>query len=298
MLGLQIDVIEDCNLKCDFCVFHKNGNSYRNGRRMAVETVLDIADSLKEADCPVGNVNFVGRGEPLLNRDLPQMVSAISKVLSNITVTTNGILLTVDTAEKLLSSGVRRISVSVTGSHGEGAYLLYQGSGQSAATAKVNFDKVKKNIGDVVKMKNRLKMKAEITVSYILAKNSQDEFFEAVNMWRELGVNNVDVRPLTHARIYEADDFAEYIDNIKKVDNTLACCVFGNTMQIDIDGNLHYCCNSHMKETLLGNIHDVPVHRLLTSNRFKELEMAFHGKYERIPLHCRSCDLCRFPVLY
>ncbi len=64
----------------------------------------------------IQNISIGGLGEPLLHPGFFEFIDMISSFqISNITLTTNGLLFTEESQKKLVNSGISKISISVHG---------------------------------------------------------------------------------------------------------------------------------------------------------------------------------------
>ncbi len=104
--SLRISVTQRCNLECFYC--HREGEIGSN-YEMKNEEIVKIA----EVACKLGmrKVKLTG-GEPLLRRDLTDIVSGIFKYAEEISLTTNGVLLK-DCVAKLVKAGLKRVNISL-----------------------------------------------------------------------------------------------------------------------------------------------------------------------------------------
>lgn len=134
-LFLDIEATSVCNLKCPHCVQTKAG--FEKGF-MEWDLFTRIIDEASEGGCYGCKFHTIGRGEPLLHKDIARMVAyAKKKGLIDIYLNTNGMLLSDKLSKKLLDAGLDRISFSVDGYTKE-QYKKYRPGG--------NFGKVKYNI--------------------------------------------------------------------------------------------------------------------------------------------------------
>ena len=83
----------------------------------------------------IARIKLTG-GEPLMRKDLPEIVHEISKVhgLKDLSLTTNGLLLGGGTAKKLCDSGLKRVNISLPSLNAE-TYRKLTG-GNLAASAQ------------------------------------------------------------------------------------------------------------------------------------------------------------------
>ena len=113
---LRISVTDRCNFRCTYCMPKELfGASYRF---MPRSELLSFEEITRLAEIFVGHgvrkIRLTG-GEPLLRQrieDLVRMLSAVAG-LDDLTLTTNGSLLTLDRAHRLRAAGLKRLTVSL-----------------------------------------------------------------------------------------------------------------------------------------------------------------------------------------
>jgi radical SAM protein with 4Fe4S-binding SPASM domain len=115
---IQWHLTEKCNLKCTHC--------YQNGKGSDELSFSEIHDVIKEISSTLNtwqetydmdfspSVNITG-GEPLLRKDLYDVITAFKNIGFDIYLLTNGILVTNLIADKLFNLGVNGVQVSIEG---------------------------------------------------------------------------------------------------------------------------------------------------------------------------------------
>lgn len=106
-----ITLTANCNYRCKACHY---GRDFMPGHQLPLPLVRDLLDDIKDIGIP--RVRLYG-GEPLLHKQLPEIVEHTSKLGLDSWVTTNGFLLR-ERVDDLFSAGLRTISI---GSYGTGA---------------------------------------------------------------------------------------------------------------------------------------------------------------------------------
>ncbi len=102
-----------CNLRCKHC--GSSCESTSSVPELTTEQVLHILDTIGEDfDATRIFVSITG-GEPLLRPDLFQVVEHMTKLGMGSCIVTNGTLLTVERARRLVDAGMRTVSISVDG---------------------------------------------------------------------------------------------------------------------------------------------------------------------------------------
>lgn len=134
-LFLDIEATSVCNLKCPHCV--QTHVDFDRGF-MELDIFERIIDEASENGCYGCKFHTIGRGEPLLHKDIVKMVAyAKKKGLIDVYINTNAMLLDEGMSKGLLDAGLDRIAFSID------AYdrQLYE-----AYRPGANFQKVLRNI--------------------------------------------------------------------------------------------------------------------------------------------------------
>lgn len=107
--GIRISLTQRCNFNCFFC--HREGETNSYNREMQLD---DISRIVKVAyDLGIRKIKLTG-GEPLLRRDIIEIVSSISRIgpLEDLAITTNGFFLD-EFAYQLKNAGLMRVNISL-----------------------------------------------------------------------------------------------------------------------------------------------------------------------------------------
>jgi cyclic pyranopterin phosphate synthase len=113
---LRVSVTDRCNFRCGYCmprdVFHEGYRFTPRAELLSFEEIARVT-SVIVRELGVHKVRLTG-GEPLLRRDLPQLVEQLARIdgVTDLTLTTNGLLLA-DLASSLASAGLKRVTVSL-----------------------------------------------------------------------------------------------------------------------------------------------------------------------------------------
>lgn len=140
---LIVDPASHCNLKCRFCPTGHPTLIESTGRfqgAMPLNTFKKIVDDLEDFPNPVRVLRLYKEGEPLMNKNLAEMISygRKSNKIKKIDTTTNGVLLTPSNSEKLISAGINQINISVNGMSEDQFVELVR--------TKVNFNRYVENL--------------------------------------------------------------------------------------------------------------------------------------------------------
>jgi len=104
------EVTRSCNLNCVHCRAGAERGPYPG--ELTTEKCLEILGQISEVEKPI--VILTG-GEPLLRKDIFDLAKSGTQIGLRMVMATNGTLLTPNIVEKLKSSGIKRVSVSIDG---------------------------------------------------------------------------------------------------------------------------------------------------------------------------------------
>jgi cyclic pyranopterin phosphate synthase len=151
---LRISVIDRCNFRCPYCMpedqFADDAVFLSKSERLRFEEIERIARAF--ASLGVHKLRLTG-GEPLLRRDLPQLVRMLRRIpgVEDLALTTNGVLLP-RSAAALREAGLMRLTVSLDTLDPETFRKLSGGRGEItevlagiAAAEAAGFERIKLN---------------------------------------------------------------------------------------------------------------------------------------------------------
>lgn len=113
---LRISVTDRCNFRCLYCmpkeVFGRDFVFLERENLLTFEEIARVTALM--IDLGVEKVRLTG-GEPLLRRDLERLIEMLAAIpaLRDLTLTTNGALLTREKARTLARAGLQRITISL-----------------------------------------------------------------------------------------------------------------------------------------------------------------------------------------
>jgi radical SAM protein with 4Fe4S-binding SPASM domain len=117
---VQMFPIYACNFTCEYC-FHsvpKNERGFvSDWPIMKLDLYKKCIDELAQFDDQLKVLRFVGMGEPLLHKDIAEMIAyAVTKnVALRVEMLTNGSLLTNQMSDALIAAGLSRLVISLQG---------------------------------------------------------------------------------------------------------------------------------------------------------------------------------------
>lgn len=109
--SLRLSVTDRCNLRCQYCMPEPDYVWLPRESLLTFEEIGTLVDTFTPMG--VNRVRITG-GEPLLRRDLPELVEQLAarRAIKDLALTTNGVLLA-EHAAALKNAGLHRITVSL-----------------------------------------------------------------------------------------------------------------------------------------------------------------------------------------
>ncbi len=106
-LYVQFAVSKNCDLKCRMCHVVE---SRKHERELSLDEIKRLAETLASLD--IGVLVLTG-GEPLLRKDLPQIIEAFISRGINVRLQTNATLATDRRVEALVAAGLKEVTISL-----------------------------------------------------------------------------------------------------------------------------------------------------------------------------------------
>lgn len=179
---LEVSPSGTCNLRCIFCAI-----DYLGYKPNFLDKELFLKNAKIMAEKGVKSINFSGDGEPLLNKNTPDMAVAIKAMGIDMAMTTNGVLFSPEVAESCL---------------GAFSWLRFSFNAGSDATYRVvhriehsYFDKVLRNIQAAVEIKRKKKLSTTVGVQMLLLPENAHEVLSLAEKLADFGVDYFSVKP-------------------------------------------------------------------------------------------------------
>lgn len=286
-LRILIDPSDVCNFRCKFC-FQSYQKDFE-GRIMSIELFEQIIKQLREFEKPINIIHLYGLGEPLINRNVPYFVKRIfeEKVAKEVSITTNGSLLTHDMSDQLIEAGLTKITISLNG--------LKDEDFERIVGHKVQFERIYDQIKYFFQNKK---------TSYLHVKINGDDYSEKekerfVELFKDYADSiNIDNVVDVWSGIETATDssskmYNESVNSYSDTGGKVVCPQLFYEMTIHPDGSVSPCCADYKYvEQSLGNIHTESISEIWNSARWNRIRInALKGERTGYNL----CDLCKYP---
>jgi len=308
---LFLDVACMCTLKCPLCYLGQ-GRKGRTKGKMSMETFQRAIDEFQ--DYSVAAHLYI-RGEPLLNKHLPEMVAYAEGAHLLTSISTNLNLLDADFAGQLIDSGLKKIVVSLDGASEE-TYKTYRVGG--------DFDRVLDNI----RMLNELKKQRgtvfpRIILQFLIFKFNLHEVPKVRQLAESLGVElslqqgclgGPGYEPFTGKHSPELIDrwivrpevllralgtpeghpglFFDYYGSEESLCDE-RCFFLWKTAYINWDGSVSPCCFVYQEDRDFGNIHQERFRKIWNNTKFQHARSLFLDSSSSQEEKSIICDSCR-----
>jgi len=264
---LIVEPCNICNLKCPLCPTGQRLSVQRG--KMSMDTFTRIIDEMHPY---AWHLNLYYLGEPLLCDNLHLMIRYAHQYKMRVSVSSNLNLLTEETADRLIDTGLEHLVVSLDGVTQE-TYVKYRIGG--------DYEKVVQNI---IMLNERKKKKAspypQIEIQFVVFKHNEHEIPGVKKLAAKLGVGlyfregtlggKGQSPPLTkdyalaekwlspNSEFHQEYDYFERKPNIAKG----YCGYLWKIATVNWDGSVFPCCWVYESEHKVGNI---------TEQSFKEI---------------------------
>jgi len=179
---VEIGLTNRCNHRCVFCAL-----DWVEKKPIDIDSEVMKRTLREMVECGVKSVMFAGEGEPLLHPDICEFVSYAKFQGLDIAITTNGVLFDSKKLEKILPS-LSWVRFSVDAGTPHIHKKIHRGGSK-------DFDKVLTNIREAVAIKKRENLSVVIGVQYLLIPDNFDDLVPFIILFKEIGVDNVQIKP-------------------------------------------------------------------------------------------------------
>jgi MoaA/NifB/PqqE/SkfB family radical SAM enzyme len=208
-LYAQISICDPCNHKCVMCWDHppdgieSEWTQNRFGREkpgvMSLKTFQGIVDDLHRLG--TRKIELVGRGEPMLNAHVTEMVEYAKGIGLYVGMTTNASKLNATVAERLVAAGLDHLHISLNAGKPETYPTIH------VTESPENYLQVKRNLRGLADARARAGSATPyMRAAFVLSTRNYAEIYEMVEAAHEVGANEA---AFHHAIVHEgAPDLA------------------------------------------------------------------------------------------
>lgn len=289
---VQIFPVYACNFKCNYCIF-----SMDKAKRHFIsdKIVMDFGlykkciDDIALFPNKVKVLRFVGIGEPLLHKNIADMVEyAVLKNMANtVEILTNASLLTPILSDSLISAGLSRLVVSVQGTTKD--------KYQKVCGANIDFENFIENLKYFYNNKGNAHVYIKIVDSALDSKDDEQRFYDVYG-------DICDTMAIEHTVPIHAG--IDYENVLKEKD--ISVTQFGLpvsevqicpqpffTLQINPDGKIVPCFSFEYPE-IIGDCHNQSVYEIWNGNQFQHFRRAMLDGAKNASKVCDNCNIIKY----
>jgi MoaA/NifB/PqqE/SkfB family radical SAM enzyme len=179
-----IEVTNRCNLLCQTCP--RTFFDREPLKSLTLKDFITIAEQFPQMERAL----LHGIGEPLLNRELPEIIAYLKRRNVEVIINSNGTLLSPEWQEKLINSGLDEYRCSIDGAKDE-TYARIRGANL--------LPKLKKGLEGLVQTKERLgSVTPRVSIWCVATRENLVELPELVRLAAQLGVPEVYLQRLVY----------------------------------------------------------------------------------------------------
>ena len=197
----ELDLTDRCNVACYFC----NQQDLRTKESIPLPRLTDLIDEL--AGTGLKSVRLSGGGDPLFHRDVVNVIdhlAARNVIVDN--VTTNGVALTTEIAERLVRNKAREVVISLNAVDAD----------DYARMMKVKpalFDKVLENVRNLLAIRGD-SIYPSVVIQFLIDRGNVGRIVEMYDLARSIGPDRCAINPVLEipmeridlARLLTSDD--------------------------------------------------------------------------------------------
>lgn len=289
---IYVEPTNKCFLKCVMCTPKEIRGE---PGEMPYELWVKIIDSVAKYKIK-SPVNIIGRGEPLVNKNLPKFVEYATSKGVETAIISNGVMLDEEYAIALLDAGMKKIQFSIH-AHSPETYIKVTGVDA--------YEKVKSNMLGLLKL-NREKYdnKCYINVMGVESHINKHESEDFIKFWQDAGVDRAFVTPIYSI---QGDSLMsdEAIEKVEEKTGPLACnkhkgCAYPwFFLSFRQDGTINPCPYDFKTQFNVGNAYDDDYDLMKVWNseqmiKFRESHLT--GDYSFCKSINYTCEECEVPL--
>ncbi|MBK8970217.1 MAG: radical SAM protein [Hahellaceae bacterium] len=251
------EVTNVCNLKCPFCLTGKGISGGRSVRHMGFEEAKSIIDQVGDY---IYLMQLYTWGEPLLNKDIYDIIQYAKDKNIYVMVSTNATMLNEANCERLVDSGIDYVMTAVDGLSSE-TYKKYRVGG--------DYQKVINNVQNLLMVKKRKHSSAPfVEWQFIVFKHNEHEVKDAERFAYEIGINKFTPLP---AYVEDKDWLPvgeEYKVELFNPERLKNCDRPWSHLNVRADGGVASCCYEFEKKDDFGNFSQHPFDKIWNNDKF------------------------------
>jgi len=288
---LMMEPTNFCNLHCPLCPTG-NGSLKRAKGYMPFSSFEKVIDEIGDYLINLTLWNF---GEPMLNKDIFNMINCAKKKKIFIRMSTNGHFLTQENNKALITSRLDDLIISLDGASQETLSKYRVGA---------NFDTIIKGIAALVEEKRKQKSKYPfIEIQFILMKHNEHEIDKIKKIAKNIGVDKLTLKTVSleiENTKEEREKMKNYLPTKEKYsrykdDDKLKAKRVGNncirlwlSSVVNWNGEVVPCCYDAEGNFAFGNAFKKPFKEIWMGDKYTNFRKAVSTNKKNIKM-CSNC---------
>lgn len=274
--------IENCNTCNALCTICPREQMTRPKTTMDFRLFTKLVDEGRHLGAKT--ISIFGFGEPLLDKDIVRRISYCSSWGLETFITTNAMLLDLQTGVDLMKAGLSHIRFSIHGLLSRHYEEVHRGC---------DFTEVMRHVFNFVRW-NEKKNNGRTTVSVTVIPCHDEKIEDIRHLWERDGID--------YLEIWRPHNWATMREYRAKTEKEKGCGrPFTGPVQIQADGDVIPCCFLTNAEIVLGSVKEKTIEEILKDRPYEILRDRHRRKdYNGLP--CEHCDqrfiLDENPLLY
>jgi MoaA/NifB/PqqE/SkfB family radical SAM enzyme len=279
---LLVDATEVCNLACEHCPHPQfKVSGHYGGRSLEPELNAKLVDEVRHHGHGItGYIRYASNGEPLTHKFIFEMLeyaARYSGVL--VTLTTNGKTLDEKKADRLLSTGVDIVDISIDAFLPETYAAIRAGGHLSVTRANV--------LNLIAKSKNSL-ARTKVVVSYVEQPLNRSETSDFERFWKDNGADDVVIRRLHSC----SGANAELAIERRKANSrhTRRPCLYPwERIVLNARGDLAFCPSDWVHGSVIADYRTTTIYETWQGEFYQKLRQAHLSNDFRHHAFCGQC---------
>ncbi|WP_271629577.1 radical SAM/SPASM domain-containing protein [Caldicellulosiruptor sp. DIB 104C] len=291
---VQIFPVYACNFKCSYCMhaIPKDKRGYISENVfMNMDVYKKIIDDITHFNNRLKVLRFVGLGEPLLHRNIAEMVRYAKErnIAENVEIITNGLLLNKKLSISLIEAGLDKLRVSIQGISAE--------KYKNIAGVDIDFELLLDNLRFFYENRGNTKVYIKVIDCALENENEENNFFEIFgDICDFIAIEHLVpiVEQIDYNKLSKGKPFNLTANGTSVLDVKICPQPF-YMMEINPDGNVFPCCSVPYPISV-GNVLEESVVDIwngpkFTTFRRRMLEGVQHASYI-----CSKCKSYKYRI--
>ncbi len=277
-----IDVTQKCNLACIHCP-HKEflkTDAYK-GQNLNLKLHEKLIDQVALDGLGICQyVRYTANGEPLLHPKIDDILEYACKYSkTKVNLTTNGMLLTKEKAQKFLDFGIDAIDISIDAFYNETYEKIRK---------KGNLKTVRTNVLNLLELIKQNNYKTKVILSFVEQPLNQGEAEFFKQFWESIGAHFVIIREL-HSAGGAKENIKEYINKEIHLIKRKPCVYPWERLVLTPGGELGFCPADWTHSSVIDKLEKKTIKEIWQSDYMNKLRKAhLENNFDDFPF-CKQC---------